>query len=208
MLVSAFARSRELDDSALDLHDVLALQAVQALTRMRLQGELERMALYDALTGLASRHHVDRLLADAEGSAAARGLPMAVIFVDLDGFKAVNDSLGHQGGDLVLREIAERLTAAVRAGDLVGRLGGDEFVVICRDLDAENADAVISRLQAALRVPLSGVLAGTRITASIGLALRSGMDSGSVGRLLQEADAAMYASKAAGKDRATIVTVG
>jgi diguanylate cyclase (GGDEF)-like protein/PAS domain S-box-containing protein len=207
ILVSSFKRARAFDGADIELLRALALQAAHVLTRMRLQRQLEHLALYDQLTGLAARRLVHQLLADAVDSMQPHGRALAVIFVDLDGFKAINDELGHSAGDSALREIGTRLSASVRQGDIVGRLGGDEFVVICTDVGSEAVRPVVERLHAALREPLSGRAGGARVTCSIGVALYSGDGRPRPEAMIERADAAMYQSKRSGKNRTTTVAV-
>jgi diguanylate cyclase (GGDEF)-like protein/PAS domain S-box-containing protein len=207
VLVGAFKRARALDGNDVDLLEALALQAAHVLTRMRLQRQLEHLALYDQLTGLASRRLVHRLLADAISSTQRHGRDLALIFIDLDGFKAINDDLGHSVGDNALREIGERLSASVRQGDTVGRLGGDEFVIICGDVGPAVAGQIVDRLHDAIREPLSGRANGVRVTCSVGVALYSGGEQPLPEVMLERADAAMYESKHAGKNRTTTVDV-
>jgi diguanylate cyclase (GGDEF)-like protein len=168
---------------------------------------LEHLALYDQLTGLASRRLVHRLLTDAVDRSQAHGGALALVFVDLDGFKTINDDFGHTIGDDVLREIGLRLSSVVRQGDVVGRLGGDEFVIICADVAPDAVDRVVERLHAAVREPLPGPVDGIRVTCSIGVALYSGGVHPPSEVLIDRADAAMYASKRAGKNRTTTVDV-
>lgn len=207
LLISSFGRVRSFDASDAELHEALARQAANILTRLRLQRQLEHLALYDQLTGLASRRLVQRLLAEAVTSSQLHRRSMALLFVDLDGFKAINDGHGHAAGDRVLSEIGARLSSNVRTGDMVGRLGGDEFVVICQDVDPESTRRVVDRLHAALSEPLPGHASGARVTCSIGVALYSGDDPVPPELLLQRADEAMYRSKSAGKNRTTTVMV-
>jgi diguanylate cyclase (GGDEF)-like protein len=154
---------------------------------------LEHRADHDALTGLPNRSSVLRRL---EGPGRA-----TVLFTDLDGFKAVNDSLGHAAGDRLLTVVAERLRRAVRPGDTVGRLGGDEFVVLAVDVANETvALEVAERIRSALNrpIPLAGRL--VRLSVSVGIALgdRPGDE------LLRDADTAMYRAKQAGGDRCEV----
>src|SRR5262249_45014971 len=125
---------------------------------------------------------------------------LAVLLVDLDGFKQVNDSLGHTAGDELLREVAERFAAGVRPGDTVARFGGDEFAVLLEDGDEARAVMVARRLLERLVKPAS--VAGVEISlgASIGIALHSG-DEGSSEELIRDADVAMYEAKEAGRGR-------
>ena len=162
------------------------------------EARLRHQAYHDALTGLANRP----LFAERV-TAAIRRRPdapdsVAVLFVDLDGFKLVNDTLGHDAGDELLAVVAERVRACLRAGDMAARLGGDEFAVLLEDVTlADRAHAVAERLRLALREPVQ--LAGREfaVRASIGLASGGGNQES----LLRRADVAMYAAKTAGGDR-------
>jgi diguanylate cyclase (GGDEF)-like protein len=169
--------------------------------RQVLQEHLEHLAHHDDLTGLPNRALLlDRLrlaLARAERS----GLPLAVALVDLDGFKPVNDSLGHEAGDALLREVAVRLLGLLRKSDTVARLGGDEFVLVLPDVGGvTGAGTVAQRVVAALGRPFDIKAQRVRIGASVGLALFPS-DGADEETLLKAADSAMYAAKAAGKGR-------
>lgn len=153
-------------------------------------------ARQDALTGLPNRVE---LLERIDAALRARR-PIAVIFLDLDRFKLINDSLGHDVGDELLVEVAQRLQRALRPGDLVGRLGGDEFIVLCDGItSAEQAGVLADRIGHALAEPLDLHAGELHISASQGIAL-SGPDV-TADSLLRDADAAMYRAKARGKDR-------
>lgn len=154
-------------------------------------------ALHDPLTGLPNRRLLMDRLTHALARASRRGSGLAVMFIDLDGFKAINDMYGHDEGDLILRTCARRLVGAMRASDTVTRLGGDEFVVIAEDIDnTAGAGVVADRIFAALdaAVPAGGDL--IRISASVGIARSSGDDD--AGALIRRADAAMYQAKREG----------
>jgi diguanylate cyclase (GGDEF)-like protein len=164
-------------------------------------------ARHDPLTRLPNRTRLHELI-DAELQRPDRPA-VAVLFLDVDGFKDVNDSLGHEVGDELLRELAERLRAGTRAGDTVGRLGGDEFVVLCRDCDAEGAEALARRCQVAFERPFRLSGRSLRLTASVGIA-GVGTDERVDGirstDLVRDADLAMYAAKAAGRNRFRVFT--
>jgi diguanylate cyclase (GGDEF)-like protein/PAS domain S-box-containing protein len=175
----------------------------------RAERELRHQALHDALTGLPNR----ALLTDRLGTAVARQKrsgtgPLAVIFLDLDQFKMINDTRGHDAGDLLLCEVAARLAEAVRADDTLARVGGDEFAVLCEDADTATALAVAERLRDCLGDAVE--IDGQRfyVDASIGVALSPPLDADA---LLRSADAAMYEAKSDGRGRirtfdATLVT--
>lgn len=166
------------------------------------QEKIRDLAMRDPLTGLANRHALWERLGLELARAARDGSMLAVLFVDLDGFKAINDMRGHDAGDAVLIAIAERLGASVRNVDLVGRLGGDEFLVVLTGLrDAAAATAIAQKLLGAIGAPLD--LEGdpsARLTASIGVAFYPEHGAG-VPTLVHRADLAMYAAKRAGKSR-------
>jgi len=159
----------------------------------------------DALTGLPDRSQFVGRLANALARAAEDPeRRVAVLFVDLDDFKAANDTLGHLAGDRLLREIAGRMALCVRGEDLVARYGGDEFVVLLDGLHGpEGACRVAERIQARLRATPVAAEWNVPITASIGIAL-SGPECRSPDQMLHEADQAMYRAKAAGKARCAV----
>ncbi len=168
--------------------------------RVRAEQASHWQARHDHLTELPNRAHLHELI-DAELSRAQRSV--AVLFLDVDGFKDVNDSLGHEVGDELLRQVAARLMAGTRAQDAVGRLGGDEFVVLCRDCDADGAELLARRFQSAFAEPFRVAGRALRLSASIGITA-----AGPAGRvptrstdLVRDADLAMYAAKAAGRNR-------
>lgn len=163
------------------------------------EARLRHASLYDALTGLPLRTlFADRLEQAVMRTKRDPSLRLAVLFVDLDGFKAVNDALGHEAGDGVLVLVARKLTSCVRKGDTVARLSGDEFAVLLEDLDQpEDALDLTGRIIDAITFPLVQTDAVLTISASVGVTLAAGKVE--VKRLLQEADAAMYRARAAGK---------
>jgi diguanylate cyclase (GGDEF)-like protein/PAS domain S-box-containing protein len=197
---------RTLEMTADDLSLKSALPSVawhsrDVTVRRTLEEQLARQAFEDSLTGLANR----ALLLDRLGHALARDGrsvdSVAVLMIDLDGFKSINDGLGHDAGDHALKEIAARIVRTARPSDTVARLGGDEFVVLLESLGAPTIiDDVASRILDIVRQPF--VLHGrtVRISASIGIAVSKGASSTPIS-LLRDADIAMYAAKAAGRDR-------
>lgn len=180
----------------------VAAAAAASIERKRGYSRMQRIALYDALTGLPNRPLLHDRLEGALARARRERGRLAVLYVDLDNFKEVNDRHGHDAGDELLRQVAGRLSAAVRASDTVARLGGDEFVVLLESIHApDDATMVAGKLATALRQPLRVGAHEIRIRASIGIAIHPG-DGGDVVSLLQQADAAMYLAKRTGGDRA------
>ncbi|MBK4735629.1 sensor domain-containing protein [Noviherbaspirillum pedocola] len=160
---------------------------------------LRELATHDTLTGLPNRTMLHERLAGLLDS-APRDASMAVLMIDLDRFKEVNDSFGHEAGDLLLREAARRLQSAVREGDMVARLGGDEFVVIAHcAMRRESARAVAQKLVATLAAPIDIAGVEVLVGASIGIAMYP-EDGSAKQSLLQSADTAMYRAKAAGRN--------
>lgn len=174
----------------------------------RAELELEHRASHDSLTGLVNRHRLRTELQAAIDRAADEGGGLALLYMDLDGFKRVNDRGGHAVGDRLLRELAARLQRGVRQDDLVARVGGDEFVVLlpdCRSVDAarEVAQSLRARLTAPYRLP-EGLF---QLDASIGVAMFPA-DGADAEALLVHADRAMYAAKPGGRDRIGSVGAG
>lgn len=157
---------------------------------------LSHRASHDELTGLPNREGVQHALRASIARAYRHNRHVGVLFCDLDGFKAVNDTMGHEAGDELLRAFADRLRASVRAEDLVARLGGDEFVVVCGDLErSAEALAVARNVQKAAERPLPVGDDEVRITPSIGVATASRRRPADPDSLLGEADRAMYRAK-------------
>jgi diguanylate cyclase (GGDEF)-like protein len=154
---------------------------------------LQHAAAHDTLTGLPNRSELRRGLATA-----LERFPdsTAVVFIDLDHFKVVNDARGHGAGDELLKQIAQRLINGVRPGDLVARFGGDEFAVVCQDITADAALAVAERLLRSVEEPVQTLGGRFHTTASVGIALSHAT---SAEQVLREADVAMYAAKGAGR---------
>ena len=181
----------------------VALEHDSVLQTLREQEEvLRRAALYDDLTGLPNRSHFrDRLMLAMARARRRPDFRYAVLLLDLDGFKLVNDSLGHEAGDRLLQEVARRVTAELRANEAAARLGGDEFAVLLEDFAGPEAPvALAERLQAAVSAPcrLGDTDTDVAVTASIGIAL--GADGyADTQAVMRDADAAMYYAKSSGK---------
>ncbi len=184
------------DEQALE---ALAAVASDAFARLALTEEMVHVARHDPLTDLPNRGILLDRLTDAQRVARLRGSGVALMFVDLDGFKPVNDRYGHAAGDAVLVELAGRLRACVRSGDTVARLGGDEFAILFEAAEPSVVEQAWDRVLTAVRAGVA--VAGHRLplSASAGIAY-GGPDDDAVG-LLRKADLAMYEAKARGKAR-------
>ncbi len=179
--------------------DGLVVVGRDVTERVSVQLALEYQALHDPLTGLPNRALLIDRMSQAIAATARTPSWVAVLFVDLDGFKMVNDSLGHAGGDTVLEQVARRLVTAVRPADTVARLGGDEFVVLCGGLATlDQAEIVAARVSAAFErpVPVAG-RGSVSVTASVGVAV--GRHGITAEQLLQDADLAMFEAKQRGR---------
>lgn len=166
----------------------------------RKQAELYYLAHYDSLTGIPNRMLLGDRLDHACRDAKRKGRLAALLFIDVDRFKQINDSLGHSAGDAVLRNIVDRLKASARGTDTVARLGGDEFVILMEDLeDPSDVDMVAQRLVDSMREPIELLGHSLVATVSIGSAIYP-TDATEISPLLAKADAAMYEAKAAGRD--------
>jgi diguanylate cyclase (GGDEF)-like protein len=210
MLANRSGVSRQFTRDDLALFDTLAANATaalqydrleQAVSELRdLQEQLHHQAYHDPLTGLANRALFRKEVRGALERSVDRGI--AVLFIDLDDFKTVNDTLGHPVGDQLLRAAARRLSRCVRAGDLVARLGGDEFAILCRRSNEPELAGVdvAKRVLDAFQVPIS--VAGHVLPARLSVGVATSAHSG--GRpedLLRDADVAMYEAKETGKGR-------
>jgi diguanylate cyclase (GGDEF)-like protein/PAS domain S-box-containing protein len=175
--------------------------AFDVTEKKRAEEQVRALAYHDALTGLPNRLLFNDRLALALAQARRKGERLAVLFLDLDGFKAVNDSLGHDLGDLLLRSAAGRIQGSLRAVDSVARLGGDEFILLLPGIRrVEEAVRVAEKVLDAIRAPLSVEGHELAVTASMGISLYP-EDGEDVQTLVKNADAAMYRAKERGRDR-------
>jgi diguanylate cyclase (GGDEF)-like protein/PAS domain S-box-containing protein len=169
----------------------------------RVQADLARLALHDPLTGLANRTLLDDRLRTALARAGRHGSLTGVLFLDLDGFKSINDTHGHRVGDEILTAVAARLRSVLRPADVVARLGGDEFVAVCEELAGlEEAHTIASRVEVAIAAPIDTSNGPLTVYASVGLALAEGAREADADDLIRRADEAMYRAKQAGADSA------
>jgi diguanylate cyclase (GGDEF)-like protein/PAS domain S-box-containing protein len=192
--------------SAVRDDDGVVRQYVALFTDVTLAREqaarLERAAHYDALTSLPNRVLLTARLEDAMVDVRAARCSLAVVFIDIDGFKTINDTLGHSCGDEFLVATGLRLKTVLRHGDVLGRLGGDEFVAVLRDVrDTPDCSALARRLLDAVRMPITLRGREVSVSASIGMTFYGGEEQVDADQLLRQADQAMYQAKIAGKDR-------
>jgi diguanylate cyclase (GGDEF)-like protein len=194
---------------ALSLVNQLSFAAVAGIAMVtfrhlrRTQEQLALLATHDPLTSLVNgRAFSARLTQELERN-RRYPRPLALLYLDLDDFKVINDTHGHQTGDAVLRLVAEAMRSSVRQADVVGRLGGDEFAVLMPETDATLADAAAKRLAASLKTVFKGT---PTVTASIGVVSCSAAEA-NTDELLRKADQAMYDAKKAGKDRVVQVEI-
>jgi diguanylate cyclase (GGDEF)-like protein len=168
------------------------------------QAELERIAHYDMLTGLPNRILLYDRLGQALALARRNKTQIGLLYMDLDGFKVINDTLGHDAGDEALREVGSRFARIVRQADTLARIGGDEFVVLLSDLGEQanaeaTANAVASKYIAAMKSPF--LIAGTQCSLGISVGVALGNAESSLDSLLKAADRAMYQAKEGSRDR-------
>ncbi len=203
VLQCASALSRKWQHARALREHVESLERVVAARTEKLEAanrQLRHLATHDALTGLPNRVLLDDRLAQALAHANRDGKPFAVLAVDIDRFKLINDSLGHHAGDAVLDEVSRRLNSVVRDIDTVARIGGDEFlVVVSPSVAPENALSVAQRANEALRAPMRIAGVELRVTGSIGVAYYPA-DGISAESLMARADAAMYCAKQRGRN--------
>lgn len=204
LLIRRDGRETEIEDSAAPIHDtdgrvtgaVIVFRDVG--TALETSRQMSHLAQHDVVTGLPNRLLLHDRLSEAIALGRRRGKPLAVCFLDVDGFKDINDALGHAVGDLLLRSIAARVSGALRASDTVSRYGGDEFVIVLSEIEhAEDAGRVAGKILQAVSEPHGINAQMVNITASVGVTLfpDHGLDAET---LIANADAAMYDAKRAG----------
>ncbi len=201
-LAARFNELKRQREAALQLNEQILAKRVTERTQALEQANqrLSELALQDPLTGLANRTALQQHLDQALARSVRRNELLAVMLIDLDGFKPINDQHGHEFGDRVLAEVAQRLRQYLRDADLPARLGGDEFVVICENVQsAEHARDLAKRLLEGLDTPMYLEDRAVRVGASIGIVLSHGSDDATT--LIRQADAAMYRAKAEGRNR-------
>jgi len=178
--------------------------AIAGLSQLRrTQAQLHLLATHDPLTNVLNARAFSNELSQELGRNRRYGRPLALIYLDLDDFKTVNDAHGHATGDAVLRLVADAMRSAVRQADIVGRLGGDEFAVLMPETEGTVARAAATRLASGIRTVFRGT---PSVTASIGVVSVTGTEAGT-DELLRKADQAMYEAKRGGKDRVVQVAV-
>jgi diguanylate cyclase (GGDEF)-like protein len=198
-----YSGAEPFDQDARDAAKWIATQAEIALENAHLHRLVQQQALTDELTALPNRRRFMTEFRRESQRADRAGTPLSVIVLDIDDFKQVNDTWGHETGDLVLRGLAAALAAATRSVDLAARLGGEEFAVLLPNTDAEGAQGVAERIQHDLRelaVPVGDTTVGA--TASFGIS--SFPDLAALGDLLNDADRSLYEAKRAGKNRIVV----
>jgi diguanylate cyclase (GGDEF)-like protein/PAS domain S-box-containing protein len=204
-LTNRFGERRHLEAHVTDLREDrhirgVVLNARDVSERVRLEEQLTDQAFHDGLTGLANRalfrDRLDQALARSERSRET----LAVLLVDLDGFKQVNDSLGHDAGDQLLQQVAQRFRQATRPADTLARFGGDEFALLLEGADEDRAVAVADRLLERVAKPVSIAGRELAVGTSVGIVLHPG-GAGDGDELIRQADVAMYAAKEAGRGR-------
>jgi diguanylate cyclase (GGDEF)-like protein len=195
--------SRRVSRRSLEMLNRFAAHAALALNNADLKAEVARLAASDSLTGLANRRALSSALMREAARTVRTKEPLSLAVIDVDHFKAVNDSFGHIVGDEVLRQVADAMARNVRDVDLVARYGGEEFAIVLPNCGSDGALAVVERVRAAVE----SAATVTKVTVSAGIAtsLGDGSDSES---LMAAADGALYVSKRAGRDRVTLASVG
>jgi diguanylate cyclase (GGDEF)-like protein len=201
VMICYFDHRREFDEEAVPLAEALSNQAAQAIARARLEETLRRAAMHDEVTGLPNRRLVEE---DVTRTLLPEYTALSVIFVDLDGFKAVNDRLGHAAGDALLREVGTRLRSAIRQNDVLGRFGGDEFIAVASVESPGDAAMLADRIRLAIAEPYPDLPDDLPITASVGVVTVGNDGAPIMDQLIRAADHAMYSAKMAGGDQVAV----
>lgn len=203
-LVGALAISRnrtqlDFDESDIDVFTALVNQISTALERHQLAGELKHQAFHDPLTALPNRHSFERALDDAIKHAQASGLSLSVLFINLDGFKVINDTHGNAAGDALLSLVSQSFSECIKPSDVLARVGGDEFAVIARgEKNSDYVSLIAKQLLSSLSSPFKVLGERVSVGASIGVSEYTG-DGSSGDEVLSRADIAMYHAKHSGK---------
>jgi diguanylate cyclase (GGDEF)-like protein len=200
-MICFFDHPREFDEEAVPLAEALSNQAAQAISRIRLEDTLRRAAMHDEVTGLPNRRLIEE---DVTRTILQGYSALTVIFIDLDGFKAVNDLLGHAAGDALLREIGQRLRGVIRETDVLGRFGGDEFIAVAAVDSVGDAAVLADRIRASIAEPYDELPSVLSITASVGVVTVGNDGAPVMDQLIRAADHAMYEAKMAGGDRVAL----
>jgi len=187
--------------SDIELLKFVSTQVAAAIERKQREARLQHMALHDSLTGLPNRSLVLDRMSTALAQARRERARLALLYLDIDGFKQVNDTLGHAGGDALLREVGRRLKGCVRESDTVGRMGGDEFVVLLVGVQSPDHGVIVAdKIRTALCRPFR--IAGRAVSASPSIGIAHHPEDGAdCEALLHRADEAMYRAKHAGGNR-------
>ena len=194
---TAFSSALVRDSDGEPMYYFVQLQDISE--RKTAEIELAHQALHDALTGLPNRALLSDRLEHSLAGARQRGTPLGVIFLDLDNFKNVNDSLGHSAGDELLGHAVRRIASVLSPGDTLARFGGDEFVIICEDAAVWSLETVAERVLDAVSAPC--VIAGREMTVTASAGIVAADETSTPETLLRDSDAAMYAAKSAGRNR-------
>jgi diguanylate cyclase (GGDEF)-like protein len=177
-----------------------AAHAALALRNADLKAEIARLAASDPLTGLANRRALTTALTREVARSVRTKEPLSLAIMDIDFFKKINDTYGHMAGDDVLRAVADSMAATVRDVDVVARYGGEEFAIVLPNCPSEGALIVVERV----RTAVASLNTVAKVTVSAGIATAAGTAGADAERLMADADEALYASKRAGRDRATL----
>jgi diguanylate cyclase (GGDEF)-like protein/PAS domain S-box-containing protein len=205
LVVQSYSGDTRYTEQDKQLLQFVSAQVASAIERKQTETRLRHIAQHDGLTNLPNRKLFDERLQVALKRAARESEMLALLYIDIDGFKYVNDSLGHGAGDHLLHEVAQRIASCVRETDTVGRMGGDEFVVLLAGFTASRQAVIVAeKILSALRWPFQLPEGHATVAASIGIAISPEHGVGAQ-QLIRAADKAMYAAKKAGGNRCRLV---